>query len=178
MVNDAGTPVEGALEVEVIARGSAVTARAREPVTLPPRGSAAFDVDALLGWFLDLTYAYRFGPLGHEAVVARLTDPDGATLACDVYRPAPRPATPVAGLETSVAELDDGTVAVELTAPALLWDTRIEADGWRPEDAWLTLLPGRTRRIVLRRVDGFRGPFVGALEAENLTRAVRLAAGG
>jgi beta-mannosidase len=174
--NERSEPLDAALELEVIARGSVVTARAREPVLMEPGTHQVFSADALIGYFLDLTYAYRFGPLGHEAVVARLTDGEGRTLAQDVFRPHPRPATPVGEVEASVRAVDADTMAVALTSPALLYDTRIDAEGFLASDNYFTLLPGRPHRVVLRRRRGFEGAFAGFVEAANLEAGATLGA--
>ena len=42
---------------------------------LPPHGHRVVSVEAMLGRFADVSYAYRFGPPQHAAVRAELTGP-------------------------------------------------------------------------------------------------------
>jgi beta-mannosidase len=70
--NETPEPVGGVLEVVVLNAVSVVTARASREVCIPPRGVAAQSVDDVIGYFIDSTYAYRFGPPQHAAIVASL----------------------------------------------------------------------------------------------------------
>jgi hypothetical protein len=44
---------------------------------MEPQGHRVFGVEALLGRFADMSYAYRFGPPQHAGVRARLTAASG-----------------------------------------------------------------------------------------------------
>lgn len=172
--NDRPEPLRAALELLVLSDRGAVVAEHSEPLDLPPHGDAARDVEGLLGRFLDPTYSYRFGPLRHEAIVARLLDVDAdRLLAEDVYRPVVAPLPTVSSLDTDVTENGDGSLTVTLSTSRILCAVRVEARGYRPDDAYFWLTPGRSRSITLERTTdsdrSFRG-FVGALNLDGELR--------
>ena len=81
-LNDTCEPIEAELRVALYRQGRLHGARASTPLTIPARGSRSVHADALFDGFLDLTYAYRFGPPGHDVVAATLRDrATGAILA-------------------------------------------------------------------------------------------------
>jgi beta-mannosidase len=62
-----------------------------EELELPPHSVIERDVEGLLGRFVDASYAFRFGPPQHHAVVVSLETPDGELLSQSFRFPAGRP---------------------------------------------------------------------------------------
>lgn len=78
VAHDGPSPLTGTLEVALLRADGSVAETCAAEVSLPPHGHAAYGVEALLGRFADVSYAYRFGPPQHDKVRARLTVPDAA----------------------------------------------------------------------------------------------------
>jgi beta-mannosidase len=137
VANDGPEGWEATLEVALLAEGTHAIAETSAPVTVGPHGSFVVNVEALLGRFADASYAYRFGPPAHDAVVARIGD------RVAVHFPVGPPVEPRAfALE---ARWEDG--AVVLRAERLAWGVRIAAPGFVPDDDAFVLLPGVERRV-------------------------------
>jgi beta-mannosidase len=73
VAHDGSAPLSATLEVELLRPDGAVGETCTVEVSLPPHGHAVYGVEALLGRFADVSYAYRFGPPQHLGVRARLT---------------------------------------------------------------------------------------------------------
>ncbi|MEX2048852.1 MAG: glycoside hydrolase family 2 protein [Gemmatimonadota bacterium] len=176
VVNDGSTPLVARLELLVLARGRAVVAEGAVAVTVPPASSREVGVEETLGHFLDSTYAYRFGPPRHEAVVARLVSSDADEVVSeDVYRPI-RSAMTGAGTPpaTSLVRAGPDELTLTLTTDTLLYDVRIDVRDHLPDDDHFCLTPGRPRTVRLRRAGASGRPLEGYVEALNLLEAVRL----
>lgn len=172
--NDVHERLDAQVELLVIARGSTVIARALRSVSIAARSRSALSADELLGSFFDTNYSYRFGPLMHEAVVARLLDPvSDAMWAEAVYVPH-SPSTARPATLTAAVERRGQDHAVRLTSDALVHHVRIDVRGYLPEDNYFALTPGRDRVITLRRVSATERPFRGFVEASNIADAVPL----
>jgi beta-mannosidase len=176
LVNEQATPIAANLELKLFRGGEINVAGATQALTLRGREALEMPAARLFEGFLDLSYAYRFGPPSHDLVVANLTDGNGAVLAQAFHF--------VTGL-SAARELDVGmtavarpitpavpTTAVAPTAPAQCNPARatalagfevtittrrfaqsvwIEADGYIADDAYFHLAPGSTKTVCLRR---------------------------
>src|SRR6185437_4449782 len=71
VVNETADPLEAAVELELLRADGEAPETARQAIAVPARGAVTLSADAMLGYFADSTWAYRFGPPGHEVVVAR-----------------------------------------------------------------------------------------------------------
>ena len=140
-------------------------------------------VEALLGRFVDAAYAYRFGPRGHDLVVASVrADGDEVPGLVHVRQLGPRPArretTARLGLTGTLDALPDGALLATVRAEALAIGVRVEARGHVADDAWFTLPPGCEQRVLLRPVgdgaaqDGVPPAHVMAANAEGRVRLV------
>jgi beta-mannosidase len=135
---------------------------------LPSRDAVEIHVDALFEGFKDLTYAYRFGPAGHDLVVARVLkrgepnlpeltkSPD--TVLADrfvmgeaFYFPQGLPAAREAdiGLSAQATLCADGTYALHVRTERFAQAVTIRAEHFLPEDNYFHLSPGDERTIVL-----------------------------
>ena len=130
---------------------------------------------ALLPWFADLTRAYRFGPPGHDLVVASLRSNDGALLGEALYLPAGLPRTRSAELGLSAALERDaaGELHVRLHSRRFAYAVAIELEGYEPEDNYLHLPPGADRRVRLQAVAASRS--AGSVRALNAYQTLKLA---
>jgi len=154
-------PLTGEVELSLV-RGSAVVASGRRAVSVPAFGALTLSGDAVLGRFTDATHAYRFGPPGHDAVVARLWV-DGAVVHDDLLLPD---GVPPGGALRAEAAVDGDAVVLTLAADAVLLGVHIEARGWAPDDDHLTLTPGHAATVRCRPVGAPR-PFKAWVSAVN-----------
>jgi beta-mannosidase len=77
VANDRPEPLRARLHVALFRDPELKVEEASEELDLGPHGSATRNVEALLGRFVDASYAYRFGPPGHHVLVASLESEDG-----------------------------------------------------------------------------------------------------
>lgn len=173
VINETGSALAATLELCAFARGSASVAEAAAPVALSARGATEVSVEEALGHFLDSTYAYRFGPPRHEAVVARLVAEDGRLLSEDVYRPVRSAMAPASGLVAEIRREGSG-LALTLTAESMCYGVRLDVRDHLPEDDYFHLSPGRSRVVRLTRIADTGRAFQGYVEALNLSESIRL----
>lgn len=167
-LNDRAEPLRGELRVTLYRCGTVPVASASVPIGVPGRGATTIRADSLFDGFLDLTYAYKFGPPGHDTVAASLTSADGAHLATAFHWPVGMPSTRSADLElTATATPVDCGYEVTLAANQVAVATALRADGFTPDDNYLHLEPGRPRIILMRRNGSEETRFSGTVEALN-----------
>jgi beta-mannosidase len=155
---------------------------ADEQVELAPHGAIERNVEAMLGRFVDVAWAYRFGPPAQDLVVASLErdGEDGTQLLAQSFRfPAGRPAGAEPrgrlGIEASVRQERTGEVTVAVHSRRLAYGVRVHVAGFAPADDAFAVEPGATRLVPLRplTVDApWRG---GTLTALNLDGRVAIA---
>ncbi|WCB91426.1 hypothetical protein DSM104299_00097 [Baekduia alba] len=146
VANDGPEALDAELEVAVLADGTRAIAEATTALRLPPHAAEHVNVEGLLGRFLDVSYAYRFGSPAHDTVVATLRVA-GAPLAQATHFPLGPPTEPTAFTLTAT---HDGDRAVTLATDRVAWGVRLSAPGFAPADDAFTLTPGVPRTIALR----------------------------
>jgi beta-mannosidase len=167
-VNDTAESIDVDLRVALYLEGRIRGEPARTTLHIPPRASSSVHADALFDGFLDLTYAYRFGSPGHDVVASTLRDCATGTLrATACYFPGWLPAGRAndVGL-TARAEPTDEGYSLVLDTARFAHAVAIEVEGFLPDDNYLNVEPGETRRVALRRTaDGVA--LSGAVSALN-----------
>ena len=151
-VNDTSEPIEADLRIALYREGLMRGEVARATLNIPARGHYSVHADALFDGFLDLTYAYRFGPRGHDVVAATLRDrATGALRAGAYYFPETVSAGHVedVGLTARIEPAAEG-YAVVLGTERFAFAVAIDVKGYLPDDNYLHLEPGETRRVSLR----------------------------
>jgi beta-mannosidase len=174
-VNDTCTPIDAEIRIALYRRGRR-GAHASTSIVVPARGARTTHADALLGAFCDLTYAYRFGPPGHDVVAATLRDRQtGEILSAAHFFPR---AVPVAFDEAlaivATAEAHAGGYVVALEANRFAHAVAVESAGCVPDDNYFDLEPGETKRVVLH-ADGSGRPFGATVRALNGAAPVSIA---
>jgi beta-mannosidase len=156
--------------------------RVEEAVTdlvLAPRENWTVNIEGVLGRFVDASWAYRFGPPGHDLIVLTLETDDSEAGAprilsqsCRFIGTHPTGREPAArlGARAAFSALPggDGEAAVTVRSERLLYGARIVVPGFVPEDDAFIVEPGHARMITLRRTGGETGGGAGALTALNL----------
>jgi beta-mannosidase len=178
LANDRADVLEATLRIVLYRNLRVPVEQTSVAVRLPPHSAASYDVEALLGRFVDVGFAYRFGPPGHDVVVASLErGPEpGKGLIANAFRfPVRGALTPETAASLGfVAEMavteDDATARLRLRSDKLVHGVRVEAPGFSPDDDSFTLEPGIERVVELARSD-----VASATQATVALRALNLA---
>ncbi|MDQ6697954.1 MAG: glycoside hydrolase family 2 protein [Actinomycetota bacterium] len=148
-LNDGPEAIHGTLQVEAFS-GTNCVASAELPCAIGPRSSAMFRAESVLGGFLDITYAYRFGPRSIDAVAARWSCdgelvsravflPDGVALRRDDL-----------GLRGVARRTGDDTYALDISTTRTARCILIHAPGAVLSDDAFDLEPGGRATVTAR----------------------------
>jgi beta-mannosidase len=150
---------------------------ATKTVELAPHSVGEWNVETLLGNFVDVSWAYRFGPPQQDLVVASLErdpadasesalEPISQSLCFPAGRPLARESVERLGLEAGAEALADGAVRLRLRARRFVYGVRLHIPGFTPTDDAFHLEPGVERALHLhtdRAGDRFAGGHLTAL---------------
>jgi beta-mannosidase len=151
VVNEAAHEQRVEVELSAWRDGDVKVAAGSKTVAAPARGGCSVTGVELLGHFMDLGYAYRFGPLPCDAVVATLRDGLGQVLAQAFHFPGGLPAAVQTdiGLSASLARLDAGTAELSVRTQRFAIGVHFDIAGFTADDEHFHLPPQRERRIRL-----------------------------
>jgi len=171
VANDAPAALEAILRVALYRRGEQKAAEADREVVIPAHQTRTFGAEAILGRFIDASYAYRFGPAGHDLIVSSLHARRGDLPMAQSFRfPAGRPVdrVPIADLGIEVESRCVGpSTEFVLRARRLAWGVRVSARDFHAGDACFGLEPGIGRRVLLTHVRGEEASPQAAITAAN-----------
>jgi beta-mannosidase len=161
------------LELELTAwrDGEVRVAHGEKALLAPARSAQTLSSLDLLPYFMDLTYAYRFGPMSCDAVVVTLRDRQGGQLAQAFHFPGGLAigARTDIGLRASIISGSDGTAELAIVTRRLAQWVHIEVPGFQPDDDYFHLLPDTEVRVALRGAPGSMPR--GAVHALNSSRS-------
>jgi beta-mannosidase len=166
VVNESADALEGVVRIVLVRGGDVEVAKGERAVSVPARGAIELAGNAFFESFLDLAYAYRFGPPGHDLVVATLHTKDEPQ--AQVGETAfffPLGLAPLAharerdlGLEATATRAEGSDdFLVTLRTKRFAQSIALEVDGMIPADDHFHLAPGATRVVRLRPADGKPG---------------------
>ncbi|MES2635078.1 MAG: glycoside hydrolase family 2 protein [Pseudomonadota bacterium] len=176
-INETSRPVALTLQFDAWQGGEVQVARASRPIALEARGAISVSATELLGYFEDLGYVYRFGPMPCDVIVASLVDEGGHTVAQAFHFPGGLLARMQGdvGLTASAERVDGQDVWLHVTTRRFASCVQIAMPGYEPDDNFFHLAPGGSRRIRMRRRDLRAG--AGFVQAVNSTKAALIEAG-
>jgi len=182
VANDGDARRELWLRVALYSNGKFKVAESERRIAISGHMALTFGVEQSLGRFFDAAYAYRFGPPGHDLIVASLHAERGDIPFAQAFRsPAGRSAErrPIdeLGITVEARFLDDRTIEMDFAAQRFAYGVRAAAPGWMPDDAYFGIEPGVTRRILLRRLLAGQAPSMIAVTAINAEGRLRVATG-
>jgi beta-mannosidase len=181
LLNETPEDLEATLELDLFQAGKIGVGHAAHAVTIPAFGGRSLQADALLPYFADLTYAYRFGPPRHDAVVARLAAAKGGrVLSEDFHFPLglSLPLQESTGITATAEALADGVVVLTIQSPVLLQTVSLACDSHLPDDNYFHLAPGRSRRVRFTPAGGSAPRFKVHLAALNLRDSITVRTDG
>jgi beta-mannosidase len=174
VVNERVEPLTAELELTLFNAGEIKVASARRAVTVAPRETTALGAAALFDGFLDLSYAFRFGPPSHDLVVAKLRASSGDLLGQAFHFPLGLPSARELDLGlVAEARLDGDGAAVIVRTRRFAQSIAIEADGFVADEAYFHLAPGDERTLRLRRA-GAATSLRGRLQPLNAHSATKI----
>ncbi|MDB4969833.1 MAG: beta-mannosidase [Myxococcales bacterium] len=155
LVNERPDALAGEVELTLFHAGEVKVASARRAVTLAPRQPIELGAASFFDGFIDLSYAYRFGPPSHDLVVATLFAASGELQAQAFHFPLGLSAARELDVGLSAeARLDGDGALVTLRTRRFAQSIAVDAEGFEPDDAYFHLPPGGERTLRLRRVSG------------------------
>jgi beta-mannosidase len=169
VVNDRPSELAGRLELALWRGGDTDVGRAATEVTVPAHGATELAAASLFPSWLDLSWAYRFGPPVAHVIHARLVSADVERDAFWFPAGLPSQREPNVGL-AAIATGD----ALEVRATRFAQSVTIDAPGFRADDQGFHLAPGQTRRIALHRLAGHDKPLRGTVSALNADATARI----
>ncbi|HTD45531.1 MAG TPA: hypothetical protein VK687_15190 [Bryobacteraceae bacterium] len=157
VANDGPSPLMGWLRVALYRMGKQRVQESDLPINIPEHTTRTFGLEHLLGRFVDASYAYRFGPPGHDVIAVSLHASPGDIPFAQSFRfPAGRTTDrmPISelGLAGESKVHADGTIEMLLGSRRFAWGVRVVVPGFLPDDAYFGLEPGGKRRILLTPV--------------------------
>ncbi len=164
--HDAEVPVDAELELAMYQAGEVRVAEARRALRLAPRSTTEIRAEALLGRFVDATYAYRFGPPGHDLTVAWLRVGE-RVVARAFHLPLghQRSVERELGLKAR-AQRREGNPGLLVTTDRFAQCVTVDVRGYLPVDDFFHLEPAAERWIELRPI-GSDAPIRGSVGALN-----------
>ena len=162
--NERDAPWQGRLEVSLYRADGLRVEHAHKDVEVPAASQRCWNVEALIGHFVDASYAYRFGPAGHRWVTAswRCAGADGPGMTCchDI-----QPALPVPDEDVQVRPemRADGVGELVVVCPRVSGHVAIDLPGASLADNYFRLVPGVAHRVQLTRRYGTSGLLVGSV---------------
>ena len=175
--NDGPTALQARIDLSLYRDGEIRTGAGKRDLTLPAHGAIELAATDLFDGFIDLSFAYRFGPPVADVVHATLSVDD--RLVSDAFW-FPAGMSSLGHGSTGL----DATLATGTDADRFLLTVRshrfaqsvaIEATGFVAEDHGFHLAPGQSRQLWLRREGDLGRSPRGTVTALNSTTGARFA---
>jgi len=169
VANDRARPLEGELLLELFKSSEAVGRPVTHALTVNARSVLELNATQLFDGFVDLSYAYRFGPPSYD--VLRVAFGELETF----YFPLGLPnAQTDVGLSASARQVED-RVEVDVACRAFAQSVHIEAPAFVADDQYFHMAPRSKRTVRLRaRSPKHAEPFEGTVHALNSTASRRI----
>ncbi len=151
LVNDGPELVGGRLRITLFREGHLLLQCVERAVRVEARGSLRVWAEEVLGTFVDVGYAFRFGPPSHDLVVAHwLGEGDRPLSAAAFHFPLGRHSSIDPELRLRVETVDlGGQSALQLTANRFAQAVSLEIEGVEARDDFFHLAPGVPHRVEL-----------------------------
>lgn len=156
IVNDGPDTLGAALELELFRAGEVRVGAGTQGVEVAAHSAVEIQAADLFDGFLDLSYAYRFGPPAHDVVAATLRASGGQVLARAFHfvQGLPNSKELDVGLTANVTQRVGGGHEMAVSTRRFAQSVCIDVDGFEVADNYFHLAPGDLRRVALRRFEG------------------------
>lgn len=156
VANDSSAPVAATLRVSLYRDCEQLVDEAVTELSLAPHTQSAHNVEELLGRFVDVSWAYRFGPPAQDVIALSLERCNGTEteLLSQSFRfPGGRPIAPSSrtalGLTASLCRPSSGSPRLTVASMRLAYGVRVGAPGHIPADDGFCIEPGHERTVEL-----------------------------
>ena len=153
IVNDRPKPFSGTLSLQLFRKGETRIANGSSAIQVAAHSTIAIRADSLLEHFLDTSYAYRFGPPGHDVAIAEIRADDANETGAQAFH-FPLGLRPTAQADlglTAFCELQaDGSYLLCLRSRKLAISVALNIAGYLPDDNYFHLAPGVEKFVRLQ----------------------------
>jgi beta-mannosidase len=157
VANDNPTPLSASLRVALYRGREQCVEVSQAPVELEAHSQGAWNLESVIGHFLDVGWTYRFGPPAQDTVVITLEQRENEetkvlsqTMRFPAGRPLERESPQTLGLAAQAEALPDGCIRVLLSCKRLAYGVEMHVPGFLPDDDGFSIEPGGERVVVLR----------------------------
>ncbi|MEP7041528.1 MAG: glycoside hydrolase family 2 protein [Dokdonella sp.] len=175
VANDRAEPFAAELSLSLYRLGDLCVGSAATVLQVPARAALEIAATTLFEGFLDLSFAYRFGPAMADFVHAVLRS-DGKPVAETFWFPLGLPSSREAdvGLGAIVhAGASAQEPIIEITTRRFAQSVTIDAPGFVADDNGFHLAPGQSRAVVLRALGSPRALVRASVSALNAEASAR-----
>jgi beta-mannosidase len=188
VANDSPEPLSAFLRVALYREREHVVEQARVAVELAAHSQQQWNIERVVGRFLDAGWTYRFGPCGHDTIAVTLetdsSDDDHAdtgerilsqALRFPAGRPLDREPPERLGLAARAHTEPDGSVRLTVSSTRVAYSVAIHAPGFVASDDGFSLEPGGARTVTLRPHAAKRSLQDARIGAVNMSGRVKIA---
>ncbi|HXN36993.1 MAG TPA: hypothetical protein VN892_03060 [Solirubrobacteraceae bacterium] len=159
VANDRPTPLSAFLRVALYREREHLVEQARTAVELNPHSQGEWNVEGVIGRFLDVAWTYRFGPCAQDTIVVTLERDQGGggeprilsqTMRFPAGRPLDREPPERLGLAARAHTQPDGSLLLTVSSRRLAYGVGIRAPGFVPSDDGFSVEPGGERSVTLQ----------------------------
>ena len=174
VINESGEEKQVELEVGAWRGGEVLVASGKKTFHMLAHSAQTLSCQDVFEHFMDLTYAYRFGPIPYNAIVATLRYQDGTSIAQAFHFPEnlENKQEGDIGLSAQVTMVDALTAELTVRTKRLAQGVHFYIPGYQPEDEFFHLAPNSDVRVTMRALQP--RPLAGVICATNSTTKARL----
>jgi beta-mannosidase len=177
--NDGPEPIDVRLRAALYHSGQRRIAESCTAARIGAHTTQTYGLERILGRFQDVSYAYRFGPPGHDIVAISVYGGYDETPFAQCFRfvgdrTAQRAPISEFDFTGQFQMLAEGKVELLLTASRFAWGVRVASLGFLPDDAYFGMEPGCKRRLVLTPTHSAQIPENGIVTALNADGSVHV----
>ncbi|MFI3138279.1 MAG: hypothetical protein QX197_16005 [Methylococcaceae bacterium] len=176
IIHEGADPLSVKLDITVYKSGQIIANAANQTLKLKPRSVFAHPLLNGFDHFMDLSYAYRFGPPLADAIHVQLHTADAQIIREAFYFPLGLTHMPLVelGLQASVTFLENGDAAVTVQCHRLALAVYFDIAGFIPEEAYFHLAPNRPKTITMRCIKPNSRAVFGYLGAINTPEMITI----
>ncbi len=156
--NDTANALSVEVELTCFRDGKTAVVSVRRDLTLGARSYQECSAFELIGRFFDITYAYRFGPPGHDITVVRLRNTSGEVLSEAFHFPLGRSQLGTGESVSASLECDDLGWKLCLACEKFIQSIHLFDPRCWPDDDWFHLAPGQVKTVRLSAREGTAKP--------------------
>ena len=174
LINEQRTDKFINVEVTIWREGDVLIACGKKGMMMSAHSRHTFACLDLFENFMDLSYAYRFGPMPYDAIVVKLRDKQGIQCAQAFYFPGglSNRSEGDIGLSASACMLNAKTAELTVRTKRLAQSVYFDIPGFQADDDYFHLAPNTEVQIKLRTNGDF--PLVGTVHALNSSKTVHV----